>query len=75
MDQEGRETGIAGKIAQLDAMFGWEGGKIEQKRDPFTGERIDIDRAFKEADYPSECWDFTVAGQMPTNWVCSRYGC
>lgn len=64
LEQEGRGTGIAGKLAQLNGMFGWEDGHIEQKRDPETGERIDTDRAYKEAGYPSECRDFTVAGEM-----------
>lgn len=45
-------------------MFGWQDGKIEQKRDHVTGERIDTDRAYKEAGYPSECRDFSVAGEM-----------
>jgi GTP cyclohydrolase II len=64
LEQEGRGTGIAGKLAQLNGMFGWQDGRIEQKRDPKTGERIDTDRAYKEAGYPSECRDYTVAGQM-----------
>lgn len=64
LEQEGRGTGIAGKMAQLGGMFGWQDGKIEQKRDPHTGDRIDTDRAYKEAGYPSECRDFSVAGEM-----------
>ncbi|MCL5010464.1 MAG: hypothetical protein M1289_02575 [Patescibacteria group bacterium] len=64
LDQEGRGTGIAGKMAQLNGMFGWKNGKIEQKRDSQTGERIDTDRAYKEAGYPSEVRDFTIAGEM-----------
>ncbi len=64
LEQEGRGTGIAGKMAQLNGMFGWSDGKIEQKRDPQTGDRIDTDRAYKEAGYPSECRDFSVAGEM-----------
>lgn len=64
LEQEGRGTGIAGKMAQLNGMFGWENGKIEQKRDPKTGERIDTDAAYKAAGYPSECRDFSVAGEM-----------
>lgn len=64
LEQEGRGTGIAGKLAQLNGMFGWQEGKIEQKRDPVTGERIDTDRAYKDAGYPSECRDFAVAGEM-----------
>jgi 3,4-dihydroxy 2-butanone 4-phosphate synthase/GTP cyclohydrolase II len=64
LDQEGRGNGIVGKLAQLNAMFTWENGKVEQKTDKITGERIDTDRAYKEAGYPSEARDFTVAGQM-----------
>lgn len=64
LEQEGRGTGIAGKMAQLNGMFGWENGKIVQKTDPTTGERIDTDRAYKEAGYPSESRDFSVAGEM-----------
>ncbi len=64
LEQEGRGTGITGKLAQLNGMFGWIDGRIDQKRDPETGERIDTDRAYKEAGYPSECRDFDVAGEM-----------
>lgn len=64
LEQEGRGTGIAGKMAQLNGMFGWENGLIEQKRDLQTGERVDTDRAYKEAGYPSEARDFSVAGDM-----------
>lgn len=64
LEQEGRGTGIAGKLAQLNGMFGWEDGHIEQKVDPETGERIDTDKAYKDAGFPSECRDFTVAGQI-----------
>lgn len=64
LEQEGRGTGIAGKLAQLNGMFGWKDGKIEQKVDPQTGERIDTDRAYKDAGYPSESRDFSVAGEM-----------
>ena len=65
LEQEGRGMGMAGKMAQLDNMFGWtEDGQIEQKRDPETEERIDTDRAYKDAGYPSESRDFTVAGEM-----------
>lgn len=64
LEQEGRGTGIAGKLAQLNGMFGWQDGKIEQKRDAVTGDRIDTDRAYREAGYPSESRDFTVAGEM-----------
>lgn len=64
MDQEGRGNGIAGKMAQLNGMFGWADEHVEQKRDPQTGERIDTDRAYKEAGYPSEARDFSIAGEM-----------
>ncbi len=64
LDQEGRGNGMAGKLAQLRGMFGWENGEIRQKKDLVTGKRIDTDRAYKEAGYPSENRDFTVAGEM-----------
>lgn len=64
LEQEGRGMGIVGKMAQLRGMLEWRGGKIEQKRDSHTGERIDTDRAYKEAGYPSESRDFTIAGEM-----------
>lgn len=63
LEQEGRGTGIAGKMAQLNGMFHWVDGHIEQRVDE-KGERIDTDRAYKESGYPSECRDFTAAGQM-----------
>lgn len=65
LEQEGRGTGIAGKIKQLNGMFEWdEKGKLQQKRDPETGERIDTDRAYKEIGLLSEIGDFTVAGEI-----------
>lgn len=64
LDQEGRGNGMSGKLAQLRGMFGWENGEIQQKIDAATGERIDTDRTYKEAGYPSESRDFTVAGEM-----------
>lgn len=64
LEQEGRGAGIAGKMAQLNGMFEWKNGIVEQKRDPQTGERIDTVRAYEEAGYPSESRDFTIAGEM-----------
>ncbi|MFH0773053.1 MAG: hypothetical protein V1922_01965 [bacterium] len=66
LEQEGRGTGINGKMKQLNGMFGWAGGGlgILQNRDPETGERIDTDRAYRDADLPSETRDFDVAGEM-----------
>ena len=64
LEQEGRGTGIAGKMAQLNGMFEWKDGRVQQRIDPQTGERIDTDRAYVEAGYPSEARDFTVAGEM-----------
>ncbi len=64
LEQEGRGTGIAGKMSQLDWMFTWENGKIVQRRDQDTGERIDTDRAYKSAGYPSECRDFSIAAEL-----------
>ena len=64
LEQEGRGTGIAGKIAQLNGMFEFgKDGKIEQKRDE-NGELISTDTAYKNANFPSECRDFSVAGEM-----------
>lgn len=64
LDQEGRGNGIVAKLAQLNGMFGWKEGRIEQKLDAKTGKKIDTYRAYKEAGYPSESRDFTVAGEM-----------
>jgi len=63
LEQEGRGTGIAGKIQQLDAMFEWENGKIRQRRDE-KGERIDTDRAYKQKGFPSEVRDFSITGEI-----------
>ncbi|MFA5013965.1 MAG: GTP cyclohydrolase II [Actinomycetota bacterium] len=63
LEQEGRGTGIAGKLAQLNGMFSWNDGHIEQRKDD-KGEIIDTDKAYKNAGFPSECRDFTVAGEM-----------
>lgn len=64
LEQEGRGTGVSGKMAQLNGMFEWRNGKISQKIDPKTGERVDTDKAYKKAGYPSEVRDFTIAGDM-----------
>lgn len=64
LDQEGRGNGIVGKLAQLNGMFSWQNGEIGQKIDSRTGKRIDTDRAYKDAGYPSETRDFTIAGEM-----------
>jgi len=42
----------------------WGGTKILQKMDQQTGERIDTDRAYRDAGLPSEIRDFDVAGEM-----------
>lgn len=64
LDQEGRGTGIAGKMAQLNGMFGWdENEKIIQKTDD-DGKRVDTDKAYKDAGFPSECRDFSIAGEI-----------
>jgi len=63
LDQEGRGTGIAGKMAQLNGMFEWTPNGIDQRRDK-EGSRIDTDRAYKEAGYPSENRDFGIAGDI-----------
>ena len=63
LEQEGRGTGITGKMQQLDAMFEWKDGEIVQRTDE-QGERIDTDRAYKERGYPSEVRDFTCAAHI-----------
>ena len=63
LEQEGRGTGIAGKMKQLEGMFEWRDGKIEQRLTP-DGQRVDTDMAYKQAGYQSECRDFSVAGEM-----------
>lgn len=64
LDQEGRGNGIVGKLAQLNGMFGWKNGKIEQRLDLATGEPIDTDSAYRKAGYLSEIRDFTIAGKV-----------
>lgn len=66
LEQEGRGTGIHGKMQQLKGMFEWdgEGKKIVQRRDPQTGEQIDTVRAYRDAGLPPEIRDFDVAGEM-----------
>lgn len=65
LEQEGRGTGISGKMHQLNGMFEWnEEGNVVQRVDLQTGERIDTDRAYREAGLPSETRDFDVAGEM-----------
>lgn len=63
LEQEGRGTGIVGKMAQLNNMFHWVDEKVEQKRDE-SGVRIDTDRAYKQAGYPSESRNYVAAGEM-----------
>lgn len=60
LEQEGRGTGIFGKLYQLKNMFEWRDGKIEQRRDENL-ERIDTDTAYKKAGFPSEIRNFTPA--------------
>lgn len=67
LEQEGRGNGVVGKLAQLNGMFHWQDGSIQQKCDVATGERIDTDRAYREAGYESEVRDFDVAGEMLTS--------
>lgn len=65
LQQEGRGNGVVGKLDQLKGMFGWnDKGKIEQKRDPETGERVNTVRAYIQAGYLSERRDFTAAVQI-----------
>lgn len=65
LEQEGRGTGISGKMHQLNEMFSWEDGvaKIIQNVDA-GGTRVDTYHAYLMAGLPSEIRDFDVAGQM-----------
>jgi len=63
LDQEGRGVGITGKMHQLDGMFEWKDGKIEQSRDE-NNQRVDTDKAYINAGYPSEVRDFAIAGEI-----------
>jgi 3,4-dihydroxy 2-butanone 4-phosphate synthase/GTP cyclohydrolase II len=61
VDQEGRGTGMMGKLCQLNGMFTWsDSGAIEQQVDS-GGSPIDTDKAYRNAGYPSECRDYAVA--------------
>ena len=62
LQQEGRGTGV-GKMLQLDRMLEFEDGEIKQRVDE-NGERVDTDKAYKEAGYPSECRDYSCAGEI-----------
>jgi len=63
MDQEGRGTGVHGKLHQLQAMFGWEGGKIIQNTHP-DGRRVTTVDGYRMHNFPDEARDFSAAGAM-----------
>lgn len=62
LDQEGRGTGISGKLAQLNNMFGWENGQIVQRSD-HEGP-IDTVKGYQMAGLAPESRDFNVAAQI-----------
>jgi GTP cyclohydrolase II len=65
LDQEGRGTGIFGKMQQLDAMFGFTpDGRIVQRRHPVTGEPVETEEAYRLRGFPPECRDFTVGPEI-----------
>jgi|GEM_PF-2004759 len=65
LDQEGRGTGIVGKMAQLQNMFTFtENGHAVPRVDESTGRPIQTVAAYEMANFPSEVRDFTVATQM-----------
>jgi len=69
LQQEGRGNGVVGKLDQLRGMFEWDDkGKIQQRRNPNTQERVDTVQAYIEAGYVSERRDFSVAGEMLENF-------
>ncbi|MEY4701200.1 MAG: hypothetical protein RL326_1387 [Pseudomonadota bacterium] len=63
LQQEGRGNGVYGKMFQLEAMFGWEDGKIVQNIDE-TGEPVTTVKAYEQHKFHGEIRDFTVAGAM-----------
>ena len=66
LEQEGRGTGLRGKVKQLDRMFSWaEDGSIEQRRDS-DGIPVDTYSAYKEAGLPPEIRNFEIAGEILT---------
>lgn len=64
LEQEGRGTGIVGKLAQLREMFAFDdAGNIIQEMDG-NGIPIDTVRAYKQAGLPTECRDFSIAAEI-----------
>jgi len=64
LEQEGRGTGIVGKLAQLREMFAFDdAGNIIQEMDG-NGIPIDTVRAYKQAGLPTECRDFSIAAKI-----------
>lgn len=63
LEQEGRGTGIFGKLHQLNNMFQWQNGSITQRIDD-SGKRINTDKAYKMAGFPSEVRDFAIAAEI-----------
>lgn len=63
LEQEGRGTGIFGKLHQLQNMFEWKEEEICQKKDE-NGKRIDTDTAYKKAGFPSEIRNFRPAVEI-----------
>jgi 3,4-dihydroxy 2-butanone 4-phosphate synthase/GTP cyclohydrolase II len=63
LQQEGRGNGVYGKMFQLEAMFGWEGGKIVQNTDD-SGAPVTTVKGYEQHGFHGEIRDFTVAGAM-----------
>lgn len=63
LQQEGRGNGVHGKMYQLDAMFGWQAGKIEQNTDS-QGDPVTTVKGYEQHGFHGEIRDFTVAGAM-----------
>jgi GTP cyclohydrolase II len=63
LQQEGRGNGVYGKMFQLEAMFGWDSGKIVQNVDE-NGEPVTTVKAYEQHKFHGEIRDFTVAGAV-----------
>lgn len=63
LQQEGRGNGVYGKMFQLEAMFGWNDGKIVQNTDN-NGDPVTTVKGYEQHGFHGEIRDFTVAGAI-----------
>ncbi len=64
LDQEGRGTGITGKLAQLREMYEFSGDQVVERTDSATGRPVQTVQAYLNAGYPAEIRDFSVGVEM-----------